>query len=199
MRLPIALTPINGLLIILMLLAPYMGKLAREIALKKNTEANLDTVLSRRPLAVETKNRKKRPRKKTVSRLAMLEKIESQNRKNNNANSPMTTKTNESDKVDSNKAELEFHKGKQLLAQLKSKHTNNQKPARELSSAEKRQAFVKELKELARSRNYSEAEKVFLGRLEGMNLSPLESLDKQAKFQSHFNRLVEQLDKKSNL
>ena len=198
MRLPIALTPINGVLIIMMLLAPYMGKLAREIVLKKNTEENLDNVLSRRPV-IETKNRKKRPRKKTVSRLAMLEKIESQNRKNNNDDSPKSTKINESDKVGSNEVQLEFHKGKQLLAQLKSKHTNNQNPARKLSSAEKRQAFVKELKELARSRNYSEAEKIFLGRLEGMNLSPLESLDKQAKFQSHFNRLVEQLEKKSNL
>ena len=197
MRIPIALTPLNGLLIIMMLLAPYMGKLAREAVLKKKSEANLDTVLSRRPI-VETKSKKKRPRKRTVSRLAMLEKIESQNLKNNKLNPRKSNINSKPSKLNTEKIEPEFHQGKQLLAQLRSTHNDQPKSARKLSPTEDRNAFVKELKELARSRNFIEAEKVFLTRLEGMNLPPLESLDKQAKFQNHFKQLVDQIDVKSS-
>lgn len=197
MRVPIALTPLNGLLIIMMLLAPYMGKLAREAVLKKKSETNLNTVLSRRPM-VETKSKKKRPRKRTISRLAMLEKIESQNLKNKKPNSRISNKSSKPSKVNTDIIKPEFHQGKQLLAQLRSTHNDQPKSARKLSPAEDRNAFVKELKELARSRNFIEAEKVFLTRLEGMNLSPLESLDKQAKFQNHFKQLVNQMNLKSN-
>ena len=48
MRLPIAITPLNLLLIALMVVAPQLGKYAREIVDEKKNNKSLDVVISRR-------------------------------------------------------------------------------------------------------------------------------------------------------
>ena len=49
-----------------------------------------------------------------------------------------------------------------------------------------KKSFINQLKNFARNRNYDEAEKIFMSRLENMQLAPLESLEKQSKFRDHF-------------
>tara|TARA_Y100000589_G_scaffold79873_2_gene73576 strand:- start:2859 stop:3446 length:588 start_codon:yes stop_codon:yes gene_type:complete len=189
MRLPIALTPLNLLLISLMIIAPQLGKFAREIVEEKENKKNLDTVISRRVKSQTNSKRKKienRKRKKTVSRLALLEKAEKKKKNLSRSNNPRAKSMD--------KYPMKLDEGRKLLTAIKSEHSTSKPHARSLSKKSDKKSFITELKELARNRNYSKAEKIFMSRLENMRLAPLESLDKQSKFKAHFSRLVKQLD-----
>lgn len=192
MRLPIAFTPLNCLLIILMLMAPYLGKVAREQVEEKAAKKNLDQILASRLSANQSKKAKlKRKRKKAVSRLTMLEKVES----NKNIEAIKKQKPN----VPTQEHQFRSNQPQNHNGLLQSEQTKILAQARQLKPEENKKALVSKLKKLARNRNFSEAEKVFLSQLEDMNLSPLESLEKQAKFQDHFKRLVDQLEVNQNL
>ena len=87
--------------------------------------------------------------------------------------------------------------GKALLNKMKSERITSKPKARHLNPSMDKKSFINQLKDFARNRNYDEAEKIFMSRLENMQLAPLESLEKQSKFRDHFSRLVQQLESKS--
>ena len=195
MRLPIAVTPLNLLLIALMIIAPQLGKFAREIVDEKKNKKALDLVISRRANSNNNLKKKKtiKNRKKTMSRLAMIEKAE-QN-KINNAKDFSRTKSQA--KIVSSPSKLV--QGKALLSKMKLDRVSSKPQARLSNTKVDKESFMNQLKNLARNRNYNDAEKMFMSRLENMQLAPLESLEKQSKFRDHFSRLVKQLDSESSI
>ncbi|MEE2924143.1 MAG: hypothetical protein VX619_05115 [bacterium] len=194
MRLPIAVTPLNLILIALMIIAPQLGKLAREIVDEKKNEKSLDIVISRRAVPKNKIRKKKtdRQRKKTMSRLAMLEKAERRK-----INSTVDTSENKH-KAPVHSSPPGMDQGKALLNKMKSERIISKPKARHLIPNMDKKSFINQLKDFARNRNYDEAEKIFMSRLENMQLAPLESLEKQSKFRDHFSRLVQQLESKSS-
>ena len=191
MRLPIAVTPLNLILIALMIIAPQLGKVARDIVDEKKNKKSLDILISRRAKPQNNKKKKRidKKRKKTLSRLAILEKAE-QSKKINSA------KMKSQASVDQDLAA--FTKGKTILGSIKSERTNSKPKARVHNKNINKNSFMKQLKTFARNRNFDEAERMFMSRLENMRLAPLESLEKQSKFRDHFTKLVQQLDTESS-
>ncbi len=193
MRLPIAMTPLNLLLIALMIIAPQLGKVAREIVEEKENKKNLNTVISRRVKSQTNLKRKKienGKRKKTISRLALLEKAEKKKK-------DVSIQAKNNIERSKGASPSKFDDGKNLLSAIKSEHKISKPSARPLKKNLDKISFMNQLKGLARNRNYEQAEKIFMSRLEDMRLAPLESLEKQSKFRDHFSRLVKQLDSQS--
>ena len=195
MRLPIAITPLNLLLIALMVVAPQLGKYAREIVDEKKNNKSLDVVISRRANSdngIKRKRTDNKRRKKTISRLAILEKAE-QNKTNKFKDVPKNSR-----KTATFPSPSELHKGKKLLSKMKSDREAAKPKVRLSNTTEDKKSFINQLKDFARKQNYDEAEKIFMSRLENMELAPLESLEKQSKFRDHFSKLVKQLNSKTS-
>lgn len=206
---PIALTPLNLLLLLLMLASPWLGKFCRESLEKSSRSEEIQRIASRNSRKVrvkESKDLQKLPntRKKVVSTLKRIEQQQSKEHKliaqaQNKAEKPVKPGQAETKPI----AVLvnQPPQGEQLLVSMKEEL---KAPARSLtktpslSKKEKKKIFYRKIKEYAKAKDFKKAEEAFLEQLEGMSLSPLESLEKQARFKQHFEKLTTHVKPKSS-
>lgn len=212
MKMPIALTPLNLLLFVLMLASPWLGKFCRESLEKSSRSEEIQRIALRNSRNLETRDAKelKRPsneRKKVISTLKRMEQLQSKEQRivaqvEGSSPSPEeAAKSNSQKTVPTPVAVNQSPQGEQLLVSLKEELKAPARTLREspsLSKEEKKKIFYRKIKEYAKAKDFKKAEEAFLEQLEEMSLSPLESLEKQARFKQHFEKLTTHVKPKSS-
>jgi len=182
MRLPIALSPLNILLLVLMLLAPYLGSAAKQYVQKKKQVEKLELMIS-----------KARERKKVSPQSSASHAQENQAAiEENPINAP-------AEKTEPQLSSSHVVEEKGPLVEPDSIETaiKEFKPAEKTETSRKQ--LFEALKKFARARDFQKAEETFLEHLESTDLSPMESLDKYSKFQKMFQKLSDDyLESSSN-
>ena len=178
MRLPIALSPLNILLMILMLAAPFLGSAAKKYTLKRQQDEKLEIIISR---TKSSPNGDSLPKIVSENDAAAVPEEKSEN-------------TRPSSKTSQNKKQLAAKPEINIKTVPVNLDDQSSKPA-ETS----RKKLFEALKKYARARDFQKAEETFLEHLETSDLSPIESLDKYSKFQEMFQKLSDDyLESSSN-
>ena len=159
MRMPIALSPLNILLMVLMLLAPYLGGGAKVYMQKKEQVVKLERLMAEARL--REKESAKKATQKSVQKAA-----------------------EESVEIPPVSDEIEGMVELQTPILANQSVPKGQKPV-----ASERLHLFESLKKFARARDFKKAEETFLEHLESKDLSPMDSLSKYTRFQEMFQKL----------
>lgn len=167
MRLPIALSPLNIMLIILMLAAPFLGSAAKRYTLSKKQDEKIEMIVSRNKTEskkTSSVNQEFGDESEEISRVDLVarpsvDKISNEDEHQQESNHPANP------------------------VQLKAADESAEK-----TESSRKQLF-EALKKYAKTRDFQKAEETFLEHLESSDLSPMESLDKYSKFQEMFQKL----------
>lgn len=210
MRLPIAYTPINCLLIVMMILSPWIGKKTKEHLqskhetmqiekIKKSLLANKQT--KENPSKKRRKKLKKRSSKKLMAKTPLA-----------TPKKPVTLISNEpkfetpKEKETKSSNEKQFLLGESRVIELNNQTNESLKQSEKLalsqvekpiSSPKTKKHYMRKIRDYAVNKDYLSAESVFLEMLESQDitLSPLDSLEKLDQFKSKFDKLSNSLSK----
>jgi hypothetical protein len=204
MRLPIAYSPLNLFLLMLMILAPYLGKKAKNYYETNQQEMKIHTMMSvSKSETVKEKSKKKRKKRRRPS-----------------LSSPAYQRPVEKEKPEEkpkpakklSQAPLEMDNGQQGEMLLSKYRNVTEKPAPRLLPEQKEETkeiakepesskavLFKKIRACAMSNDGKKAEQYFLESLETADLSPLESLEKLNQFREHFKSLSSQLSSSSSI
>ncbi|PCJ19382.1 MAG: hypothetical protein COB02_08325 [Candidatus Cloacimonadota bacterium] len=185
MRLPIAYTPINCLLIILMILSPWIGKKTKEHLQNKHQSQQIEKI--KKTFVAKVKIKKFPAKKKRLAKVKIKPSIIQKKEIN-----PVKEKElllGEARVIELNQRSTESYQQSKKLAVVKI-----EKP---LSTPKTKKHYMAKIRTYAINKDYLSAESVFLEMLEtqDISLSPLESLDKLGQFKNKFEKLSNSLSK----
>ncbi|MCO4783377.1 MAG: hypothetical protein KC646_13715 [Candidatus Cloacimonetes bacterium] len=200
MRLPIAYTPINCLLIVMMILSPWIGKKAKE-HLQSNHETRQIEKIKKSFVASKSKKKKKPRRvKKKVKQAepskSLLAKAQEQ----------IIEELKATEKAKEEPKEKQFLLGESRVIELSSRSNESIKQSKKLafsqvekplSTPKTKKHYMRKIRDHAINKDYMSAESVFLEMLESqdISLSPLDSLEKLDQFKNKFEKLSNSLAK----
>jgi hypothetical protein len=207
MRLPIALSPLNVFLLLLMLLSPFLGRKTKEYISSGQQEQKIEewvsavSVAEKKEAPVETKsNSVKTPETPSPGKnrihnhgeeIPLGQSLIARYREKGKS-TPRSLKKRAELRVE---RETPQNVSDSEIAVNKTEEINSPEniESPENASEKRRQELFKLIREYAKAGDQESAEKAFMETLENMDIAPLETLERLSTFREHFDRLSEQL------